>query len=74
MSFTLHSELRAYLSYGHPPRRRCPDKGGLSVVEFHTFYICNFRVFETLGENLAYDMLATSSQRTGFRAGMTEND
>ena len=31
MRFTLHSELRAYPSYGHPPRRRCPDKGGLSV-------------------------------------------
>ena len=31
MRFTLHSELRAYLSYGHPPRRRCPGKGGLSV-------------------------------------------
>ena len=31
MCFTLHSELRAYPSYGRPPRRRCPDKGGLSV-------------------------------------------
>ena len=31
MRFTLHSELRAYPSYGHPPRRRCPDKGGLTV-------------------------------------------
>ena len=31
MRFTLHSELRAYPSYGYPPRRRCPDKGGLSV-------------------------------------------
>ena len=30
MCFTLHCELRAYPSYGHPPRRRCPDKGGLS--------------------------------------------
>ena len=26
MRFILHSELRAYPSYGHPPRRRCPDK------------------------------------------------
>ena len=32
MRFTLHSELRAYPSYGHPLRRRCPDKGGLSVT------------------------------------------
>ena len=31
MRFTLHSEIRAYPSYGHPPRQRCPDKGGLSV-------------------------------------------
>ena len=38
------------------------------VTEFHTFLICNFRVFETLGENLAYDRLTTSSQRAGFRA------
>ena len=34
MRFTLHSELRAYPSYGHSPRRRCPDKGGLSVPGF----------------------------------------
>ena len=32
MRFTLHSELRAYPSYGHPPRRRCLDKGWLSVL------------------------------------------
>ena len=25
------SELRAYLSYGHWPVPRCPDKGSLSV-------------------------------------------
>ena len=30
-AFTMHSELRACPSYRHPPRRRCPDKGGLSV-------------------------------------------
>ena len=34
MRFTLHSELRAYPRYGHPPRRRCPDKGGLSVLVY----------------------------------------
>ena len=33
MHFTLHSEVRACPSYGHPLRRRCPDKGGLSVVQ-----------------------------------------
>ena len=27
------SELRAYLSYGHWPVPRCPDKGRLSVVD-----------------------------------------
>ena len=32
MRFTLHCELRAYPSYGHPPRWRCPGKGGLSVL------------------------------------------
>ena len=31
MRYTLHSELRAYPSYGHPSRQRCPHKGGLSV-------------------------------------------
>ena len=31
MRFTLHSELWAYPSCRHPPRRRCPEKGGLSV-------------------------------------------
>ena len=29
----LHSELRAILSYGHPPIPSCPDEGGLSVPE-----------------------------------------
>ena len=28
-----YSELRAYLSYGHWPVPRCPDKGRLSVVD-----------------------------------------
>ena len=41
MRFTLHAELRVYPipSYGHPPRRRCPDEGGLSV---HLYMVaCN---------------------------------
>ena len=52
----------------------------IHVVEFHTFFICNFRVFETLGESLAHDRLK-SSQRAGFYAqqpvhigDVTEND
>ena len=83
MRFTLHSELRAYPSYGHSPRRRCPDKEGLSVVEFHTvlFAIQGVRNTGGMGENLEYDRLTTSSQRTGFHAqhpvhngNVTEND
>ena len=39
MCFTLHSELRAYPSYRHPPRRRCPDKGGW--VYQQCFFSCS---------------------------------
>ena len=31
MHFTLHSELWAYSSFEHPPRRRCPERGGGGV-------------------------------------------
>ena len=45
-------------------------KRGLSVVEFHTVFFAIQGVRNTggMGQNLAYDRLTTSSQRTGFHA------
>ena len=65
----------------HSTPKKARTEIPVHVVEFHTYFICNFRVFETLAESLAYDRLTTSSQRTGFRAQhpvhigeVTEND
>ena len=75
--FTLCNRI---LGHGDPSTQK---KATAEIVEFHTFFRSNFRVFkmETVGKSLSYDRLTTSSQRTGFHAqhpvhigDVTEND
>ena len=35
--FILYSEIRTYLSYGHPLIPRRPDKRGLTVCSYYTY-------------------------------------